>query len=250
MVPTMHGLTWPTKRGHVAHAHDSGKKDKNKMNISLINELCQKCILEGEKLLSTQWVNDNMSGIQRLNPKTYVDLEGFKKWKSNCNVLTTLLGELSKPWDDELSGEKGNGLVNVRSMLGALRSMKETIENGYLIKIEDLIFAEAFSNLIEQSEYLFSQGYFLASGVLARAVLEEKLRNTCYSNGISFPKSRPTLSDFNTELYKKRHYDKIEFKNIEFLMSIGNNAAHNKPIIQEEIKKLIEGVTEILKKYK
>ena len=26
----MHGLTWPAKRGHVAHAHDGG----NKININ------------------------------------------------------------------------------------------------------------------------------------------------------------------------------------------------------------------------
>ena len=25
MVPTMHGLKWPPKRGHLAHAHVSGK---------------------------------------------------------------------------------------------------------------------------------------------------------------------------------------------------------------------------------
>jgi|GEM_PF-2897486 len=29
----MHGLTWPTKRGHVAHADVSGKNTKNNQQI-------------------------------------------------------------------------------------------------------------------------------------------------------------------------------------------------------------------------
>jgi len=124
------------------------------------------------------------------------------------------------------------------------------IEKGYLIKIEDIIFAEAFSNLIEQAEYLLKQGYHLAAGVLARAVLEERLRNICSSEGVVFSNNRPTLSKFNTELYKKKYYDKIEFKNIDFLTAIGNNAAHNKPVANNEIEKLIDGVLDFLKRYR
>ncbi|MBK7243522.1 MAG: DUF4145 domain-containing protein [Saprospiraceae bacterium] len=220
------------------------------MNLDLVNKLCEKCISEGESLLGTAWSKDNMGGMPILNPTSYVDLEGFKKWKSNCNVLLNLLGDLSKPWDDEIGGVQGNTLVKAKNILGALKSMKETIDNGYLIRIEDLIFAEAFSNLIEQAEYLYSNGYFLASGVLGRAVLEEKLRNLCDSNNLFFSKNRPTLNDFNTELFKSKIYDKIEFKSIDHLISIGNSAAHNKPINKEDVKKLIDGVIEILKKFK
>ena len=220
------------------------------MNLDLINKLCQKCIVEGEALIQKQWQNRTMGGMQVLNPSTYVPLEGFRKWESNCYVLINLLGGLSKPWDNALSGNKSNKLTTAKGMVGALKSLKETIDNGYLIRIEDLIFAEAFSNLIEQSEYLLSQGYNLAAGVLARAVLEEKLRNLCNSEKVVFATKRPTLSILNTELYKRGYYDKIEFKNIDLLTAIGNNAAHNKPITKEEVKKLLEGVLELLKRYK
>ena len=127
--------------------------------------------------------------------------------------------------------------------------MSETIENGYLIKIEDLVFAEAFANLIEQSEYLFNQDYILAAGVIARAVLEEKIRNLCSQQNISFSKLHPTLSDYNQELYKLKLYSKIEFKKIDFLISIGNSAAHNNEFTKGEIMKLIEGVKSLLEKY-
>ena len=218
-------------------------------NIDIIKTICNDCIVEGESLLTTKWSRDTMGGFQVMNPTSYVDLENFKKWKSNCNVLISLLKDLSEPWNEIFNGEKINTLSNAKSMLGGLKSISDTIAKGYLLRIEDLIFAEAFSNLIEQSEYLYGQNYFLAAGVIARAVLEEKLRNLCIAQKIILQKPRPTLTDYNNELYKAKYYDKIELKNIDYLTSIGNNAAHNQPIVQIEIKSLIDGVKNILMKY-
>ncbi|MBC8386077.1 MAG: hypothetical protein H8E57_11225 [Candidatus Cloacimonetes bacterium] len=219
-------------------------------NIEIIKQICNDCIIEGETLLNTQWINDSMGMLQIMNPTTYVNLEGFEKWKSNCNVLLNILGDLSDPWNEIFKTDNINTLTNTKSMIGGLKSIKDNLGKGYLIRIEDLIFAEAFSNLIEQSEYLYSQNYFLAAGVIGRAVLEEKLRNLCESQRVVFSKSRPTLSDYNIELYKAKFYSKPELKKIDYLISIGNNAAHNQPVTKDEIGRLIKEVKKILAKYK
>jgi len=218
-------------------------------HLELIKNLCQECIKEGEAVLSTEWLNDRMGSLRIANPESYVELEKFKKWKSNCDVLIDLLGDLAKPWIDSIGGDSSNTMVKAKEIMGALKSIYETVERGYLTKIEDLIFAEAFTNLIEQAKYLYSQGYLLAAGVIARAILEEKLRNLCSQQSISLSKSHPTLSDYNQELYKSNNYSKIEFKKIDFLISIGNGAAHNNEFTKEDIMKLIEGVISLLKKY-
>jgi hypothetical protein len=213
-------------------------------NIEVVRNICTECVSEGEALINTKFNSDN--GITSM---AYVDLEGFHRWKSNCNVLIGMLGELSNPWSEVFDGEKANTLVNTLAMIGGLKSINDTLDKGYLLRIEDLIFAEAFSNLIDQSEYLFKQNYFLAAGIIGRAVLEEKLRNVCERKGIEFIKPKPTLSDFNMQLYKDRFYDKIEHKNIDYLISIGNNAAHNQAVSKEDISSLIEGIKKILIKY-
>lgn len=218
-------------------------------NINLIKKLCDECIIEGDAVLRTQWVARYLGHLEIANPTTYVEIEAFKKWESNCNVLINLLGDLASPWKEMFNGEKSHTLLTTKSMIGGLKSINDSIDKGYLLKIEDLIFAEAFSNLIDQADYLFEQDFILAAGVISRAVLEEKLRNLCTNQEIELSKQRPTLSDFNNELYKSKFYDKIEFKNIDFLSSIGNNAAHNQPIKKEEISKMINGVKEILLKY-
>lgn len=218
-------------------------------NTDLIKNLCADCINEGESLLKTKWTQTHMGGFVVMNPTTYVDLQRFEKWKADCNVLMSLLKDLSTPWSRTFADNEENTLSNATSMLGALKSIKDTIDKGYLLRIEDLIFAEAFSNLIEQAEYLLSQNYDLAAGVIARAVLEERLRNMCDALGIQFQKARPTLSDYNNELYKANHFDKLTLKNIEYLTAIGNSAAHNQPTTPIDIKNLIDGVKGILLKY-
>ena len=218
-------------------------------NTELIKKICEECIVEGEALLQTKWVDDSMGEFKIINPKTYVNLEKFKEWKSNCNVLISILRDHSEPWDELFKGNKTNTIENAKSMLGGLKSILTSIEKGYLIRVEELVFAEAFSNLMEQAEHLYELKYFLAAGVVTRAILEEKLRNLCHSCNVQFTKAKPTLSDYNNELYKLKMIDKIEMKNIDFLISVGNNAAHNQPIKEDEIQKLISGVKTILTKY-
>jgi hypothetical protein len=213
-------------------------------NIEIIKNISKDCITEGEDLLKTKFVKVN-GPFETI----HVDLEGFYKWKSNCNVLINMIGNLSDPWNEIFVGAKENSLINTLGMIGGLKSINDSINKGYLMRIEDLIFAEAFSNLIEQAEYLLNQKYYLAAGVVGRAVLEEKLRNICDSQNITFTKDRPTLSDFNMQLYKTKFYDKIEHKNIDYLISIGNNSAHNQSVKDEDVKSMINGIKRVLIKY-
>ena len=95
----------------------------------------------------------------------------------SCNLLITSLGKFADPWKEPLSRKvRSSYRIAANATLGALNSIKENIELGRLLRVEDLVFAEAFANLIEQAEYLLERNYHLASGVLLRAVLEEKLR--------------------------------------------------------------------------
>lgn len=216
-------------------------------SIEFIKGLCDDCLKEGKKLLETVY-NIQSGRVNYINTK-YVDLLLFKKWQSNCNVLMKLLDNQSKPWIHIFQPELNNTLNNTNSMIGGLESIFETLNKGYLTEIKELIFSEALSNLNEQANYLYQNNYFLASGVIARAILEEKLRLLCETHNIEIKSKRPTLHDFNSHLYKNNKYAKTEFKYIEFLISIGNKAAHNQQFENSEIKKLIEGVEEIIRKY-
>lgn len=220
------------------------------MNLDQVIDLCRYCIEEGQKVLETKRTQIRESYLGPQKTISYVDLQKFHKWQTSCLVLYGLLGDLGKPWESTLGTTiQGNTHSRAVVVFGALESLLQMLENGYLVKIEKLIYAEAFSSLIEQAEYLFRESYYLPAGVIARAVLEEKLRELASDQNIEFTRSRPTLSTYNAELYRVSFYDLSAKQFIDYLIGIGNKAAHNQPFESEEIKKLIDGVKETLERY-
>jgi len=174
-----------------------------------IRELLIKLITEGEAVLNTKW---QPGGNWVSGPPTYVELAAFKTWRARCKLLASLLGKVGKSWENELISDWDNRIEYAITTQSTLQAIKVSEEEGLLLEIEDLVLADAFANLLEQAEYLLKQGYFLAAGVILRAVLEERLRRLCEQNTLILSKSKPTLNDYNTELYKKNVYDKITFK--------------------------------------
>lgn len=183
-------------------------------------------------------------------PPTYVDLEAFKKWRASCRLLVSLMGDLGTPWQDIFMPDAPNGLGNASTTLGTLKAIKEALSNGYLVRFEDLVLAEAFSDLTEQAEYLFEQGYFLAAGVILRAILEERLRKLCERIGCTPEKLRPTISDLNQALYKAKAYDKIIYKHVDAMTATGNDAAHNAPELKkDDVARLLNDAKDFLRRF-
>jgi hypothetical protein len=206
-----------------------------------------KLIAEGEALLGTKFTIATSSFTQ----EDFVPIDPFRRWCGNCRVLQSKLGRALEPWKEAILADACNEAVTVMSLLGTVRSIKDAIEGGHLISFADLVVAEAFSNLIEQAEYLLSKGYWLAAGVLGRAVLEEELRGLAQAAGCLPDKDRPTLNDLNTALYKDEAYDKLEFKLIDTLAVIGNDCAHNKSSATEDrVRHLFDQLVALLPRLK
>lgn len=182
--------------------------------------------------------------------RAFVELQGFGKFTGRLNSLAFILGELGQPWKDELTKEYSfNHYLILERLIGLLKAIKNDIENDHLLRAESIIRAETLTDLYDQAEYLLEQGYYLAAGVIARAVIEQHLRKRCDELGCMPSKSRPTINDFNQALYASRHIDKIEMKHIESLAAVGNDAAHNKPSLkQEDVKRLVREVPNILQR--
>lgn len=212
-----------------------------------VAEFVARLISEGDAVIASQWQprRNYLSG-----PPTYVEVELFQQWRGRCRLLISMLGTLADPWKPILSKDSQNTMAAAKSTLGALKGVQQSLQEGLLVRFEDLILAEAFSDLYDQADYLFSQGYFLASGVIGRAILEERVRRLCAIHDCLPERDRPTLSDFNTALYKKTAYDKITFKHVDSLGAVGNEAAHNKADLKkEDVRRMLDGVHDFLKRF-
>ena len=212
-----------------------------------IATFAKELIEEGVQLQDTKFDRKTSS----FTSDTFVNLQAFHKWKSSCKLLLMQLGAFSKPWAPVLDlNAPMNNIGTVQAMIGALESISVNVACGRLATFEDIVFAEAFANLTEQAEYLLDKEYFLAAGVIFRAILEERLRRMCQSHSETLQKERPTIVDYNQALYKAKIYDKITFKNVDAMSAVGNSAAHNDGNMTiDDVKRLRTNLVDFLAKY-
>ncbi|HMV17568.1 MAG TPA: hypothetical protein PLN96_08260 [Zoogloea sp.] len=181
------------------------------------------------------------------------DREALRRWSNELILLRNLGGTMLSPWARRLAHDGVLIPVEyVQRPLAALETVKYATDNGLLTSYRDLVIAEAFTDLYEQGQYLFSQGYFLAAGVIFRAVLEERLRELCLAADCMPEKERPTLGDLNQALFRCESvpYDKAMMLHVTALAAVGNDAAHNSDSLQkEDVERLMRGTLEFLSRY-
>ena len=201
---------------------------------------------EGHKVLATR----------RTSPPPltgdYVDSDSFTTWLMGCRGFLRLLGEeIAAPWGEPfLSSAAATQFSRARMMSATLQAIGEAIEHGLLVRLEDIVTAEVFDSLLEQAEYLLKENWFLAAGVLGRAVLEEHLRTWCKTAKCFPAAARPMLNDYNMELYKAKQYDKAVMKHLDAMIAVGNNAAHNKTEFDPtSVEPLLRDLREFLGKH-
>jgi len=121
---------------------------------------------------------------------------------------------------------------------------KLDIQRGILIGIPDvievkemnlrkLISADFVESELEEAEVLFNHKYIRGAGALAGVALEKHLKTMCDLNHIPYT-FKDTIDPVATELYKKDHLEKTEFKKIQYLASIRNKCDHPEDITKKE----------------
>jgi hypothetical protein len=106
-------------------------------------------------------------------------------------------------------------------------------------------------DLLEHAEELLKSKFNLAAAVTLRAVLEERLRKLCSSSGCTPTGQRPTIENFKQSLlYAASVIDKIVMKDIDWMASVGNAAAHHLPEYNDaDVPQLYDRVTAFLSRF-
>jgi hypothetical protein len=207
-----------------------------------LQALVEQLIAEGEKVKATE----RKAKTSSITVTSFVDPEAIAKWAAGCRNFMNILGKRADAWKEVFQKDDSH-FLHAKKMMGTLMAVKEAIDQDFLVTIDELVMSEAFADLLEQAEYLLSGNYFLAAGVLGRAVLEERLRKWCDNAGCVPTKPKPTLNDFKMELQKASQLTKIEASHVDAMAAIGNTAAHNKPgLTKMDVERLVRDVREFL----
>lgn len=193
----------------------------------------------------------------------YLDHAKFTEWNTRClNLLSQIKNghsvHLEKFLDEEnrgygkhtKGGERGGRhyhsiSIEIFHKIAILKALKIDIESGNFFDEELLITADAFGDILEQAEYLLSEGYKDAAAVLTGAVLESTLRKLCDRNNLKYPKNT-TINSLNDSL-KDKAYNRVIHKQIIAWAQIRNDAAHGH--FDKYTKKQVEDMLEWVKDF-
>jgi hypothetical protein len=143
----------------------------------------------------------------------------------------------------------GNAVI-IPHVAGVLTALQMAYHAGYLDSISELVRAELFSDFVEMSEYLLSEGYKDPAAVVIGSVLEEHLRQLCVKNGIAvIVGSKAKKADqMNADLAARSIYSKLDQKSIISWLDLRNKAAHGKysDYSKDQVALLIQGIQDFL----
>ena len=201
---------------------DARTKAMNPAAKSRFLQHADRLVAEGREVLGTKTTVVGSVAPNVVPPPPRVDLQKLTKWITGCRNLVHQIGDAARAWWDSFPPPVGVLASLAAIAMGNLEALRESIDMDALVRVEDLITADAFASLLEQAKELLAKDYTLAAGVLGRAVLEEHLRKLCDRHSC-LPSGRPTVNDLNQTLYKGSHLDKLGMKQADTLAAAGNH---------------------------
>ena len=154
----------------------------------------------------------------------------------------------------EISKQKTHLYKHVALQIGVLKALLSDIKSGYLISIEELIHGNLFSDFLDMSRHLLTNGYKDAAAVLAGSTLESHLKNLCKKHQVRVtrPNGRSKSLDLlNADLEKGGVYTKLDQKNVTAWIALRNNAAHGKysEYTKSQVQLLISSIQDFITRH-
>jgi hypothetical protein len=138
--------------------------------------------------------------------------------------------------------------VKVYNQLQILQSLQTRIDSVFA-DVQGSLLSELQDKELATAEELLKIN-LRAAGSLAGVILENHLQKVMQNHHMTVGKKNPTIADMNGPLKNNNIYDLPTWRKIQYLGDIRNLCSHKKDRepTEEEVKELISGVNEIIKK--
>ncbi len=178
------------------------------------------------------------------------------------NIIETVLGESQQ--QHEITAQIKNdsrGPYALEYIVGTLRGLKNTYENGFWDNLEEAIVANISADYMTQVEGLLDEGQpgqydHVPSAVLCGAVLEDALRRLCDRQSPQVSTDKPNgqpkaLNALIQDLQKANAFNKLKAQQLRGWVQVRNSAAHGKfdEFNRDDVELMVKGVKNFLADY-
>ena len=219
-------------------------------DVSTTDEIktwADRLVAKGEVVLGTEREVKPGGGMLVLAPN-FVEVSLFEEWRVQVlNLLERVVGRDSAYFERAAGVGKRNDVGNARSLFGILKAFRDDVENGGLRRVEGIVSAEVFSDLLDQAHHRLQEGYVAPAAGLVGAVLERELRRLCSKQGLKVKRS-DGLATMNKKLVAAKVYNAIKSKKIDVWTKIRNDADHGhfSDVKSDDVNDMLRGVLDFV----
>lgn len=175
---------------------------------------------------------------------------------SALNLIQMALGEQSvhaTQLSKTIEADRGRRNTPAAVYRALIESARNDFAGGYYKNLRGIVAAQVFDDLLEMAEHLHENGYHLAAGSIAGAVLEDSLRKLCDAQGVERSDSRG-INALNERLREADTYPQAQWRQIQAWGDLRNQVDHHKfedpdEVDADAVERMIEGVRDLMVKY-
>ena len=212
------------------------------MNLDAIRDRLARLSELGSDLLETRYKSD-------VSHQEFVNAGAFREWRVGCVAfLREALGEDS-PYTKEFEFNCDSPYLSaVARGQAVLRAAREYIDFGPVARVEELVAAEIFTDLLGVAERLLRERHVSAGVVVACSVLEDVMRRSARHRKIAIRENVDDLSALNASMNAAGVYGAALHKRIEEWAGMRSRAEAGEltPDMRAGADSLLRGVREFV----
>jgi hypothetical protein len=164
------------------------------VNIDVIRDRLARLSELGSDLLETRYKSD-------VSHQEFVDAGAFREWRVGCVAFLREALGVDSPYTKEFEFNCDSPYLSaVARGQAVLRAAREYIDFGPVARVEELVAAEIFTDLLGITERLLREQRVSAAVVLACSVLEDVMRRSARHRKIAIRENVDDLSELNAKM--------------------------------------------------
>lgn len=212
------------------------------MNLDVVRERLSQLLEKADDLVQSRYRSE-------VSMQEFVEATAFREWRVGCIAfLREALGAES-PYAKEFEFNCDSPYLSaVARGLAVLRAAREYIDFGPVARVEELVAAEIFIDLLGIAGRLLREGRPAAAVTVAAAVLEDVMRRSARHRKIDIRENVDDIAALNSKLaaagvYRRQMQEKIdEWAALRVAAEAGELASDSRPAIE----RLLKGVQDFL----
>ncbi len=213
------------------------------MNIEVVRDRLGQLSDRGKELVGSRYKSEYSN-------QEFVDTAAFREWRVGCVAFLREALGADSPYAKEFEFNCDSPFLSaVARGQAVLRAAREYIEFGPVARVEELVAAEIFSDLIGMAARLLREGRQTSAVTVAAAVLENVMRRSARHRKIAIRENVDNIAELNAKMAGGGAYPAAMQKKIDewaLLRTQAETQPLDDAVARTAIDRMIKGVRDFV----